>query len=87
MELGRGDAAIKIFAGNQGAIKLLKNPVSLMRSKHIDVAYHFARQRVARGEVRFGYLGTDKMLADMFTKPVTKAKLEITCAAIGVGID
>jgi hypothetical protein len=86
MELGLGDAAIKIFADNQGAIKLLKNPVSSMRSKHIDVAYHFARERVARGEVRFSYLATDKMLADMFTKPVTRAKLEITWAAIGVGM-
>ena len=86
MELGIGGAAIKIFADNQGAIKLLKNPVSSMRSKHIDVAYHFARERVARGDVRFSYLATDKMLADMFTKPVTRAKLEMTCAAIGVGM-
>jgi hypothetical protein len=55
-----------------------------MRSKHIDVAYHSARERVARGEVRFSYLATDKMLEDMFTEPVTGAKLEMTCAAIGL---
>jgi hypothetical protein len=65
MEPGLGNAPIKIFAVNQGAIGLLKNPVSSMRSKHIDVAYHFARERVANGEVRFSYLATDKMLADM----------------------
>jgi hypothetical protein len=86
MELGLDDAAIKIYADNQGAIKLLKNPVSSMRSKHIDVAYHFARERVARGEVRFSYLATYKMLADMLNKPVTRAKLAMTCAAIGVGM-
>jgi hypothetical protein len=57
-----------------------------MRTKHIDVAYHFARERVAPGEVRFSYLATKDMLADTLTKPVTKAKLEMTCAAIGVSI-
>ena len=37
---------ITIYADNQSAIKLLKNPIFSMRSKHIDVIYHFARERV-----------------------------------------
>ena len=44
---------VNIKADNQSAIKLLKNPVSSMRSKHIDVIYHFARERVARRDVIF----------------------------------
>ena len=47
--------SIKIFGDNQSAIKLLKNPVSSQRSKHIDVIYHFARERVARREVEFDF--------------------------------
>eukprot|EP00877_Chromochloris_zofingiensis_P001915 jgi/Chrzof1/11724/Cz06g07040.t1 len=44
---------ITIMADNQSAIKLLRNPISSMRTKHIDVAYHFARERVVRKEVVF----------------------------------
>lgn len=75
---------IKIFGDNQSAIKLLKNPVSSQRSKHIDVIYHFARERVARGEVEFDYISSAQMLADMLTKIVPKVKLEYCRKGIGM---
>jgi hypothetical protein len=55
-------------------------------SNYIDLAYRFARELVAHGEVRFTYLATNTTLADVFTEPVARAKLEMTCAAIGVGM-
>ena len=55
-----------------------------MRSKHIDIIYHFARERVARKEVKFKYIGTEHMLADMLTKPVPKVKHDFCCEGIGV---
>lgn len=83
-DLGQDLATMEIFADNQSAIKLLKNPVSSVRSKHIDVVYHFARERVARNEVQFKFIKTEHMLADMFTKPVPKVKLELCCEGIGL---
>ena len=35
---------ISIFVDTQSAIKLLHNPISSQRSKHIDVAHRFARE-------------------------------------------
>ena len=55
-----------------------------MRSKHIDVAYHFARERVARGEINFEYISTDKMIADMLTKAVPPAKHDFCCKGMGL---
>ena len=75
---------ISIFVDNQSAIKLLHNPISSQRSKHIDVAHHFARERVIRGEVDFAYLATADMLADMLTKAVPRNKLSICLKGIGV---
>ena len=41
---------LQLFGDNQGALKLLSNPLSNVRSKHIDIAHHFARERVIGGK-------------------------------------
>ena len=48
----------QIKPDNQSALKLLKNPGCSMRSKHIAVVYHFARERVARRNVEFSFQHT-----------------------------
>ena len=73
-DLQRTVSTITIRADNQGAVKLLKNPITSLRSKHINVIYHFARERVARKEVAFEYVKTEHMLADFLTKPVAEGK-------------
>ena len=83
-ELGMDLSTISIYADNQSAIKLLKNPVLSMRSKHIDVIYHFARERVARKDIAFLYIPTDKMVADALTKPLPSTKFSFCRCAMGV---
>lgn len=75
---------VNILADNQSAIKLMRNPVSSMRSKHIDVAHHFARERVARQEVAFTYVATDQQIADVMTKGLPKVKHEFCCEGMGL---
>jgi hypothetical protein len=83
-DLGKGSDTITIKADNQGAIKLLKNPVSSLRSKHIDVIYHFTRERVARKEVAFEYINTAEMIADILTKAMPVSKHAFCCKGMGV---
>ena len=84
-----GDFGIKvgsmpILTDSQGALKLLKHPIASIRSKHIDVIHHFARERVARKEVCFEYCSTEAMLADCFTKPLPVKKFRFCCLGMGV---
>ena len=83
-DFGLTIGTIGIGSDNQGAIKLLRNPVSSMRSKHIDIVHHFARERVARGEVIYHYVNTNSMVADALTKPLPVTKF-ITCRT-GMGM-
>lgn len=83
-DLGLSYPTISIKADSQSAIKLLKNPVFSMRSKHIDVIYHFARERVTRKDVSFSYTKTEGMVADALTKPVPKIKFDFCRSSMGI---
>ena len=69
---------------NQGAIELSKNPKHHNRVKHIDIAYHFARERVASKEIEIVYCPTDSMIADVMTKGLSRDKFEKFCTLMGV---
>lgn len=58
----------------QSAIKLVKNPEFHKRTKHIEVRYHFIREKYEKGEFDLEYVSTDKQIADVFTKPLSKTK-------------
>ncbi|GMF50102.1 unnamed protein product [Phytophthora lilii] len=41
----KSDEAVKIYEDNQGFIALAKNPEFHKRTKHIDIRYHFVREK------------------------------------------
>ena len=73
-----------IMSDNQSALSIYKNPVASQRSKHIDIQYHFARERSAMGQVAFSYVSTAEMVADCLTKAVPLPKLQFCCRAMGM---
>jgi hypothetical protein len=68
-----GKLLIKI--DNQGAMNLAKNPVHHQRSKHIDIKYHFIRSEIQEGRINLEYIPSEENIADVFTKPASKTKL------------
>ena len=61
-------AATIIFQDNQGCIALAKNPVYHARTKHIDIKFHFLREKVLDEVIALEYKPTEEMIADGFTK-------------------
>ena len=68
------DETVKIFEDNQGSIALAKNPEFHKRTKHIDIRYHFVREKVEDGQVVLEYCSTQEMLADIMTKAIPAAQ-------------
>lgn len=58
-----------ILYDNWSCIKLSKNRVFHDRSKHIEIKYHFIRDRVRRGVAKLQYISID-----ILTKPLVKGK-------------
>ena len=57
-----------IWCDNTSALTLASNFVFHGRTKHIEVDYHFIRERVVRGNIRLQFISTDDQVADVFTK-------------------
>lgn len=70
------DEEIKMYEDNQGSIALAKNPEFHKRTKHIDIRYHFVREKVESGEVVLEYCPNQDMLADIMTKPIAAVQFE-----------
>ncbi len=54
-----------IFENNQGRIKSSEN-IESKRAKHIDIKYHFLREKIKEGTVELNYIETSKQEADIF---------------------
>ena len=83
-DLGHNITTVDMRSDSQGAIKLAHNPVVSQRSKHIDVVYHFLREKLNNNDISLLYCQTDYMLADMFTKIVPTKKFQWCCEQIGM---
>ena len=59
-----------IFGDNQSALANSTNPDSALKKKSTSIAYHFVRERVAKGEWLTTYVSThDNPATDLLTKP------------------
>jgi hypothetical protein len=83
-DLGQPQERFTVFCDNQGAIALSENPGKHSRTKHIDVRYHFIRERVDQGVVVILHVGTSNQAADMLTKGLVKAKHDHNCKLVGL---
>ena len=64
----RVDYPISLHCDNQSAIRLAENPVFHARTKHVEVHYHFIREKVLKKEIEMQKIKTDDQVADLFTK-------------------
>ena len=69
---------------NQSAIQLVKNPVLHRRTKHIEIQYHFIKEKYECGAVNVQYVPSELQLADIFTKALAREQFVRVCNSIGL---
>jgi hypothetical protein len=91
-EIEKMDDAIKTKRGPGRPRKILtgkltENSVCHVKSKHIDVRYHFIRDAVKKHPIKILYLPTEKMIADVLTKALPKKNHDRCILGLGLQSD
>jgi hypothetical protein len=69
------DAPVVIYCDNISNILLANNLVYHARTKHIEMHYHFIREKVLAKEFDLIHVGTKDQVVDIFTKVLGTYKL------------
>ncbi|KRX44857.1 Retrovirus-related Pol polyprotein from transposon TNT 1-94, partial [Trichinella sp. T9] len=65
-----------LFVDNMGAVTLSKNPEFHNRSKHIDVRFHFVREKYIEGKIDIQHIDSENQKADILTKDLPKTRFQ-----------
>ena len=75
---------VRISCDNLSSIRLAENPVFHARTKHIEVHYHYIREKVLEDEIIMVPTKAEEQTADILTKILNKAKFKKFREALGM---
>nr|GEX56782.1 hypothetical protein [Tanacetum cinerariifolium] len=75
---------IPMYCDSKAAIAISCNPVQHSRTKHIDVRYHFIKEKVEKGIVELFFVGTEYQLAGLFTKALLEEWFKYLARQLGM---
>ncbi|MCO5569131.1 hypothetical protein L7F22_022839 [Adiantum nelumboides] len=81
LELLLGDLGIEVQRpvviqyDNLSSIQLARNPVFHAMTKHIEVHYHFIKEKILDGSIDLTFVRIDEQVVDIFTKALGTEKL------------
>ena len=74
-----------LWNDNMAALELVKNPVHHERAKHIDVKYHFVREKWMAKYFQLNYVKSSENVADIFTKPLARSIFKNIRCKLNIG--
>ena len=77
----------KVQVETQGVGELVKNPIFHSQTKHIDIRHHFVREADEQKKIEPKYIGTEDMIAYVFTKALFTSKHQSRISSLGIKVE
>ncbi|GKD82884.1 hypothetical protein Tco_1349723 [Tanacetum coccineum] len=81
---GLGFNKIPMYCDKKSAIALCCNNVRHSRSKHIGIRFYFIKEQVENGVVELYFVNKEYQLANIFTKPLYRERIEFLINELGM---
>jgi hypothetical protein len=75
---------VPMFCDNTGAINIAKNGTTSRKTRHIEIRELAIHEAISTNKIEISYIKTTENPADLFTKPLSKAKFEEYCNQINL---
>nr|GEU71251.1 retrovirus-related Pol polyprotein from transposon TNT 1-94 [Tanacetum cinerariifolium] len=72
------------YVSLSATIDISCNPVQHSHTKHVNVRYHFIKEKVEKGIVELFFVGTEYQLADLFTKALPEERFKYLVRRLGM---
>nr|GEX70916.1 hypothetical protein [Tanacetum cinerariifolium] len=83
-DYGLGFNKIPMYCDNKNAISLYCNNVQHSRSKHINIRYHFIKEKVENGVIELYFVNTEYQLAYIFNKALGRERIKFLINKLGM---
>ncbi|KAM1079012.1 hypothetical protein ACFX2B_013622 [Malus domestica] len=67
----------QLWCNNISAISLAKNLIFHARTKHVEIDYHYIREKVLANQVAIRFVCSQDQIADICTKPLSKSRFTL----------
>ena len=73
-----------LYTDSKSAIELANNSEHHVRTKHIDIQYHFIREKVQNKEIDLRFISTKEQKADILTKELNSVTFKNLESGLGL---
>ena len=77
------DRQMMLVCDNQAALHIASNPIFHEMIKHIEVDYHFIREKIVSGCMKTSFVNLSDQLAYIFTKSLRGPRIQYICNKLG----